>query len=190
MKKDEKIIMYDSDEAARFVTNIEGWVSGTGMFFGNNKDSEHCARYSGSTHRTCECGKLMEKHRTLCAECCDKKDIERHKQREVVECDGESLLYSHYFDKFFHSIEEIYEHLDEMEISHLTKEELQVVACDPVYFRPVDTDYWEDCLPTEGCDEFEEVASKEVLELIGKLNEALKKCGPVSWTPGKKAVAL
>jgi hypothetical protein len=187
MKKEEKIVMYDSDEAARFVTNVEGWVDRNGFFYGNRKDAEHCARYSGSTHKKCECNELMEKHLTLCHKCSEKKDIERHKQREVVEWDGETVLYSHYADEFFKDSDDIEDYCEENSIN---KDDMQLVLCDPVYFRHVDTDYWENDLPTEGGYEFGEIASKSVLELIDDLNKALRACGPVSWTPGKKAVRL
>ncbi|MDV3537947.1 hypothetical protein CMU94_02270 [Elizabethkingia anophelis] len=36
--KEEKIIMYDSPEAAIYRKNIEGWVSSNGRFFGNVKE--------------------------------------------------------------------------------------------------------------------------------------------------------
>jgi len=54
MKKEEKIILYDSDEAATKV-QIWAWKDSKGRYHLN----ENTARYSGSTHRKCDCGELM-----------------------------------------------------------------------------------------------------------------------------------
>ena len=43
---EELRIMYDSPEAAKYLTNLKGWVDINGKYFGNSKDSEHSARYS------------------------------------------------------------------------------------------------------------------------------------------------
>ena len=82
-----KIILYDSDEAAKFVTGISGWVDRRGVFFGDSHDSEDVARYSGCTHRCCSCGNVMEKYHTKCAVCREREATERYKKREKKDWD-------------------------------------------------------------------------------------------------------
>lgn len=70
----EKVVMSDSTEAAQLVT-ITGWVSRTGIFYGND---ERIARYAGCTHRPCEtedCGKPTEKTYIYCDDCRHKRDV-------------------------------------------------------------------------------------------------------------------
>jgi len=43
----KEIIKYDSPDSAKYVKNIEGWVSKNGKFFGKD---EHIARWDGCTH--------------------------------------------------------------------------------------------------------------------------------------------
>jgi hypothetical protein len=64
--EDEKVIMYDSQEAATHRTDISGWVSRDGGFYADN---EHLARWAGCTHMTCECGKPYIKGKVRCDEC-------------------------------------------------------------------------------------------------------------------------
>ncbi len=64
----EKIIMYDSSEAAKPATSI-GWVNGHGLFFRD----EHTARYTGCTHIKCKiCGyPTTNKEYATCDKCRD-----------------------------------------------------------------------------------------------------------------------
>ena len=66
IKETEKIVMYDSPEAATYRTDIKGWVSRDGHFYGDNGPSaEHGARWSGCTHMNCKCGTSMRKESPL-----------------------------------------------------------------------------------------------------------------------------
>ena len=57
MKKvEEKIIMFDSPEAAVKV-NMDLWKSSDGRL----AITEETARYNGCTHKSCECGGIMKK---------------------------------------------------------------------------------------------------------------------------------
>jgi hypothetical protein len=78
----QEMVLYDSPEAAQFVTGISGWVNRHGMFYGNGKDAEDMARWSGCTHKKCECGNIMEKRWTMCDVCRERNSIERYKDRE------------------------------------------------------------------------------------------------------------
>lgn len=181
----KEIVMYNDENAAKFVT-VSGWVSKDGYFYGDNKDSEHLARYKGCTHRECECGNIMEKHYLYCQKCRDKKDRERHAKREVVEWDGETFLYDHLTENYFKGVGEIEDYLFEHE--DVNKEDMLLVLCEPIFFRSIDEDHWCNDL-ADDCT-FEDVASEEVIESIRVLNEELRKCGPVSWGPGSKAVKI
>ena len=59
-KKMEQLL-YNDEKSARFVEGIKGWVDKDGRFFGNDKLSEHMARYSSCTHIVCGCGEIMPK---------------------------------------------------------------------------------------------------------------------------------
>ena len=60
------IVIFNSAEAATYKTDLKGWVSRDGMYFGEN---ERTARWSGCTHMTCVCGAVHEKGRTVCRSC-------------------------------------------------------------------------------------------------------------------------
>lgn len=63
---EEKIILNTDKESAEYRTDIKGWVSKDGRFFGKD---ESLARYSGSTHRKCDkCESLIEKT-SYCEKC-------------------------------------------------------------------------------------------------------------------------
>ena len=42
-----EIVMIDSTEAAQYLTDIKGWVSRRGRYFGNEPNSEEIARLEG-----------------------------------------------------------------------------------------------------------------------------------------------
>ena len=44
---DDAVILDTSEVAAKFVTDIKGWVSKDGFFYGNNKASESAASQAG-----------------------------------------------------------------------------------------------------------------------------------------------
>ena len=97
---EEKIILAESDEAAKFVTGISGWVDRHRKFHGK---SEEMARYYGSTHKKCkECKEaIIRIGYSFCANCQEKKDIERYNKLEKKVWDGESYLYSDRADVYF-----------------------------------------------------------------------------------------
>ena len=96
-----EIILDTSEKAAKFVENISGWVDCNGRFFGNSKNSESAARYSGCTHQACnDCGEPAEKMYTVCPPCREKRDVERYAQRELEEWDEKVPVYSPVADRF------------------------------------------------------------------------------------------
>jgi hypothetical protein len=174
---EEKIVMYDSDEAAQFKTNISGWVSRDGHFFGTN---ERTARYSGCTHRKCEtCGKLITKSYIICNDCyiISKKKQYDSLPKEVWNEEGG--VYSEACDKYFWSWEEVDDYCEDEEIK---ESDLRLVICEPQYPRQIDDDYFCDELSEDG-----ELPDK-IVKAMEAFNKVLKESLPLSWYPSKKAV--
>ena len=46
----EQIVMRDSPESAQYRTDLKGWVSRDGFYFGDGPQGERTARYAGCTH--------------------------------------------------------------------------------------------------------------------------------------------
>lgn len=178
----EKIqILYSSDGAAKYVKNIEGWVDSNGLFFGNNKESESCARYSGCTHRDCEdCGEPAEKWRTVCERCEVARDTKRYLARDKKEWDGETPLYSEGHEKFLFGQDEVYDFIRDVEYLNS-----RLVICDPVKLSHVDEDHWCDELPEDDGE-----LPSDIQEALNVLNELIAEANPVSWTPGKYAAII
>lgn len=170
-----EIILNDSPEAAQYVKNIEGWVAND-MFYGKNED---VARYAGCTHKKCDCGEVMEKMYTKCAECRERAAVERHNKREKKKWDGETPLYSQAADEYFFDEDELLSHLEEY---GCTAQSLRLVICKPVMLSTIDTDYWEGELLEDG------ELSDAALKALDDFNAVLRDEGPVSWEPGKNAV--
>ena len=176
---DEKIIMYDSNEAAKVETGISGWVDSHGRFFGSD---EHLARWSGCTHKLCECGELVKKDHIRCDLCREQADIDRYEAAEREEWDEQSPLYSQAHDRFFDSMDEIY---DTWEESKLCLPALRLYICDAQYMHPGEADHWADVMPEEGD------LPEEILKAIDDLNMAIKDYGSaISWFPSKCAADI
>ena len=179
--KDEKIILAEDDEAAKFVTGLSGWVDRHGNFHGK---SEEMARYYSSTHKKCEECKtaIIKRGYRFCDDCREKKDIERYSKLERKVWDGESYLYSYRDDVYFADYNQLNDYIDEREIENI--DYLRLVICDPVYFAHINADYWADDLPedTELPD--------SVLSVLETLNAALKDAGIVGFYPGKYAAII
>jgi hypothetical protein len=178
---DEKIVMYDSPEAAEIKT-LTGWVSRDGHFWGEN---EHMARYSGSTHKVCDkCGDVISQ-RSYCRKCADKREQEKFEAMPREPWDGDSPIYSSHLDKYFFN-GDVFDYLEDDE-DGLSEEDLMLVHCEPIHLHRIDTDIWEDELRTE--DDSAEVPDA-VQVALDALNESIKKAAPVAWEAGKKAVQL
>ena len=177
----EKIILNSSDDAAKFVEGISGWVDSRGFFFGKD---ERSARYSGCTHTACEeCGEPAPKAYIKCDKCREKKAIEIYAKRETTEWYEDRPVWSGYVDKYFNSSDEIHDHCGEHGIEPSA---LRLVLCEPVFLSKINDDFWADDLPEDSDGELPE----EIFKAVQELNELLEKHGPVSWVPGKLAVVV
>ena len=179
--KDEKIILAEDDEAAKFVTGLSGWVDKNGVFWGQ---LEEMARYASATHKKCEECKaaiIMRGYR-YCADCREKKDIERYSKLEKKVWDGEVYLYSDRDDIYLADYQELHDYIYEREIENVDL--LRLIICEPEHLRELDADYWADDLPEDA------ELPESVWSAIDALNASLKDAEIVSWHPGKFAAII
>ncbi|NOI16377.1 hypothetical protein [Vibrio hepatarius] len=171
-----QIILEDSDKAAEFKTDISGWVSSDGRFYGKD---ERLARYAGSTHRKCDCGNIIPKN-SYCNPCAEKRTKEKFLAMPVVAWDGASYIYDENTDKYFSNPEELVEHYA---VDDLDSSSAMLIVCKPNYARQIEDDFWCDDLPED--ISFDECGGveQETISLLNKLNEKLKTT-VLSYSPG------
>lgn len=178
---EEKIIPYDSVEAARLET-VTVWMSSKG----NGYKDESIARYDGCTHRPCQvCGALTKKHRLICDDCGYKKDREHYDTLPAKPYGGEPV-YSKSCQEFFFGQEEIEDHLSEHESS---LDDLMLVHCEPQYLSTFAyDDHYSGDLPEDRylSDEWSELA--EIFERANQLIAKEKRI--MSWYPAKIRVDI
>lgn len=180
MKNKKEQILNTSDEAAKFVTGISGWVDRHGRFFGQGKDAEAIARYSGCTHIVCpDCGKACPSGYTRCSDCREKKAIVKYQGMERREWDKVTPLYADTIDAYFFNEDELFCFIEEQGCDI---KEMRLIICEPVALRQIDTDYWCDEMPEDG------ELPDAVLDALDNLNAVIRDEDPLSWQPGKYAV--
>jgi len=172
----QKIVMYDSPEAATYRTNISGWIASTGQFWGND---EHMARWSGCTHMTCACGKVFDKRTLRCDSCQAKASMEKYYALPMVEWDGVTPVCTFDDDRYFFSEEEV---LDWMADQDPETAEVRLVLCEPGRLGYVSEDNWADDLPEDG------ELPGAVQMALDALNEAIKNAPTVCWWAGKQRI--
>lgn len=169
----DKKILFDSPEAAQF-KKVEGWVSADGFFCGKD---ERSARYSGCTHRLCECGKEIEKRYSICDGCSTKKDAEKYLEMPFKEWDGEQPVVIYNTDQYFFSGQDLIDWVEDNEVD-LSKE--QFCLCRPEIAREIEpNDYFCDELAEDGSieDDFPGLAEK-----FQELNKYIREEQPIlSW---------
>jgi len=176
------IIYPDSPEAATYRTDIEGWVSRTGYFYGENEDA---ARYAGSTHRQCECGKPAEKYRTVCASCLEEIEVRKWNDRPKEWPEGEPMIYADATDKFFINVSNFLDHCEDEDIDPAS---VRPVVCIPEFPAEIyPEDLYSDSFPEDMCAE--DCLSVEVMDAFKELNVVIRaNTMPLSWHPGKNAL--
>ncbi|WP_292992524.1 hypothetical protein [Nitrosomonas sp.] len=174
----EKPIFPESEEAAKFVTGISGWVDRDGRFWGAD---EKMARYSGSTHRHCDCGEVVEQ-RSYCRACSRRKDIEKYKNAQKIEWDHKTPLYSQDHDKYLFDKDDLFDLMCETQVTD--PDELELFICEPNELSQINSEYWNDDLPEDG------ELPDSVEEALAVFNKALVDAGTVSWHPGKFAAIV
>ncbi len=178
---DTLVILPTSAEAATYRTDIKGWVSRSGRYFG---DDERLARYDGCTHNACtSCGAPAEKYHLYCDACQAKRDAERWEALPVADWDGETPLCLYRGDTYLYDIDQVRDYAAE---NDMKVSELRLVLCKPVYAHYLDIAEWVDDLP-EGKDgpSWLEAAVDAFNEVIAKHRKE-----PVGWRHGKQRVVL
>lgn len=169
--------MYESPEAATYVTNIEGWVDINRRFFGKGEDAERMARYSSHTHKKCECGGIVEKAYIKCPDCRHKAAIERFNSLPFEEWNMSDPVCTWDGDNYFFSEEELIEYM--MDNEYENAEGIDLLICEPVNFRPIDLDMIADETHEDWSPD------KTLCDKIYEFNAYLKTLPPHSWMPGK-----
>ena len=175
---DKPIVMFDSPEAATYRTDIKGWVSRDGLFYGDNPSSERGARWSGCTHQTCDCGRVHEKSRTICDSCYAKQRSDKYYALPMVEWDGDTPVCTWDDDQFFFDEGSLLDWMADLDYENGERPEVQLVLCKPGKLHLLDTDDWCDDLPDDG------ELPDEVMVKLGELNDALRNAPTVCWHPG------
>ena len=182
MKEGEKIILNDSPEAATYRTDIAGWVSRDGRFFGDRPGAENAARWAGRTHVICpDCGAVTERDFVRCKKCREALAEKRYLARQSRRWDGETPLYSEVVDRFFFDADELNDYCEE---SECTPASLRLLLCKGERLSSIDPDYWADQLPEDG------ELPPAVEAALRELNQAINEVGPVSWGPTEYAADL
>lgn len=186
----EPVIRLSSPEAATYRTDIKGWVSRHGRYYGDDPGAERVARWDGATIGTCEaCGADCTKHWLKCDRCREAAESKAYWARPSKPYDG-GMVYSESRDKYYDSIDEAIEDAKE---DYAEDEEgcgqgvqiadLRLMHCKPVYARTLDADFFEDNLPSEDFD-----IPQELEDAIEAFNKAV--AGVVlSWDVDKYRVA-
>lgn len=176
----EKIIPFDSPEAATYRTALKGWVSSHGHFFGDRPDSERMSRYDGCTHVKCrDCDNLARKGWLVCGECLAKMRSAEYNALPFKPYDGSpSFLWDNGI--YFSNEDDILFYIDDMDEED-RPEELHLVFCDENKYRTVPTDYWSDNEPEDSDGELPE----EMQNALNKLNEIIIRMPAQSYRPGK-----
>lgn len=178
------IIFPDDPRSATYRTDICGWVSRDGRFFGEGPQVEELARAAGATHVHCNsCGAPVESRRyyRLCALCKIRQEAARFLDMPEAEWDGKAMLYSQTLDRYYTDMDAVHDELDEG--GALT--DLQLVICEPIYARQLASDFFEDQLPDDPyIDPPPDL--EDAIEAFNKAVEGLI----LSWEPGKKRLRI
>lgn len=170
-----------AEEAAEFVTHVEGWICKTcRTFYG--KGGESSARYCCEKDHACgiqDCAGRAKKPYTVCDPCRSKLDLARYLKLEVVDWDGKAPLVVYDDDLYFFDVDYLSDWLAEQ---GLKAEDAQlVIARDdgPPLFEMAEflSDYlcednYDQLGPTDGIDKV--------------VNQWIEKNAPKTYLPSKK----
>lgn len=168
-----EMILKTDDRAAKYVTDISGWVDRKGLFWGANEEQ---ARWSGCTHIKCDkCGTIRERL-NYCRPCHDNKMIEKFNALEKRDWDGETPLHLDNADYYFFDKGDLLDYIEENEAE---LSELRLVLCKPVKMRTIDQDILLD-------DLHEDAELPDSVETaLTALNTAILEAEIITWGPDK-----
>ena len=181
----DKIILPDSPEAATYRTDVRGWVSRDGLFFGDGNLGEQAARYRGATHTACsQCGAAAPKGYMRCDACRNLAKIARYEAMPRADWDGEAMIFSDANNQFYADLEEAENALGDGE----TLADLRLVLCDAVHVRRLDIADVLDGLLSEDGDLPADIRAA-IQAAVDAYNAAVSGF-VLSWEPGKTALAM
>lgn len=170
-----EIILNTSDEAAKYISGLSGWVSRTGRFWA---DDERMARYEGCTHTVCECGNPVEKGWIKCEDCRRKIEDEKFLSLKKQEWDETVPVTLYEGDEYFFDYESLENWCEENEVNI---HEVRLLICQPNYAREINEDYYCDDLPE---DQSLEDVVPALAEYIEGINAFIREAKPIlSWSP-------
>lgn len=177
--KNEKVVMYDSPEAASLQT-VTGWVARGGQFWDND---EHMARYVGSTHKVCsvDSGHGVVERNYCCEKCRATKLQAKFDAMARADWDGTTPLVVFDSDTYFFDEDSVRDWLLDNDIA---LEDAQLVICKPNMACEFDGDCWSDDLPEDG------ELSTRLQAAIEELNKVARSEPPLSWTQGDVVAVL
>jgi hypothetical protein len=170
---EEKIIMYDSPEAAKQVT-VTGWVSSDGRFYGSD---EHLARWAGSTHNKCECGNIVKKSWLKCESCREKMDDDKFLSLPFKEWNGSDVVCTKDCDKYLFSASDVLYYMTEEFDEPL--QELDLIICEDEPLQTVGEDFWLDGMPDDA------ELPDALLKALKNLNNVIESLPPQIYYPSK-----
>ena len=173
MKTEEKVILPTDECAAKFITNVSGWVDIDGRFWGTD---ERSARYSSSTHFKCECGNIEKRGWTKCDACREVNDVERYNKLKFEAWNGSDYVYSGLADKYFNNTDDIEEYCEDNDIN---PKDLRLVLCAENDFREIDGDLWEDVMSEDSEGEL----PNKLQEALDAFNAIIRTLPPASYSP-------
>lgn len=185
----ELIVLSDSPDAASYQT-VSGWVSRTRHFFGDN---ERLARYDGSTHSACTgCHAIAPKSYMLCDKCRANEDTARWNKREIIEWDGTTPFCLADGDEYFFDNDRFFDWFDDASFDDDTKpEDVRLLICAPVFFKQVDTEYWNDAFCDDDLYSDANPLPPEIAKALEEFNKVIKAyTKPSCWRPGKKRIIM
>lgn len=181
-----KLIYLEDNEAASYKTDIKGWVSRNGRFYG---EEEYFARLDGCTARHCEkCGKTTQnKSYLLCEECREKNNHEIYNKMPEKDYEEGMVLYSNVYDFYFYDNEEINDFIYTINTETNKKisiTDMDLIICDANYCPEID--YEALCDDKISMDENYDCIPRQVLDAVKECNDIIRKCKTVlSYEPGK-----
>jgi ribosomal protein L40E len=188
-KQPELVVLPNSPDAASLQT-VSGWVSRSGHFFGAN---ERLARYDGSTHSICTgCGAKAPKSYTLCDTCRDVEETARWNKREIDEWDGTTPFCLDDGSKYFFDIDDFFDWFDDGSFDDGFKpEDVRLLLCVPVFFKQVDTEYWNEAFSDDDLESDHNPLPSEIAKALVEFNKVIKGyTTPAYWMPGKKRIIM
>jgi hypothetical protein len=179
--KEEKIILYDSPEAARLLTpedliKAPVWVARDPYNFNGYiyTTDEHLARNRGCTHKTCTLtGEVFPRSYSHGPTVRARREEERYQNLPQVEVGPDTKFSFMDDDKIYADTGELLDAMDAHDLEDIG----YVTIAEPVNYRPMDVlDYWgDDMYEGEGLD------SPQIIGLVKQLNEEVAKENPAYY---------